>query len=161
MSNRAAPPGLEYVFTIKCELDLVAKRRFGPLPDGATTTGFTPISGGTIEGPRLNGRVLPYSGADYPLTWPDGTMFFRAHYMLEATDGTVIGMKNRGVMTGPKDVLDKLARRELVSSDRYYQRLAPEFEVAAGPHDWLMRSIIVGNVDRGVAYTAFHYYRVT
>ncbi|HTY50037.1 MAG TPA: DUF3237 family protein [Steroidobacteraceae bacterium] len=54
--------------------------------------GFTSVGGGEIWGPRLTGRVLPHSGADYYKA------SFSTYYMLEASDGALIFIHNRGTM---------------------------------------------------------------
>ncbi len=54
--------------------------------------GYTSVGGGEIWGPRLQGRVLPASGADYYR----GT--FNTYYMFEASDGALIFIHNRGTM---------------------------------------------------------------
>ena len=54
--------------------------------------GYTSVGGGEIWGPRLQGRVLPHSGADYYKTT------FSTYYMFEAADGALIFIHNRGTM---------------------------------------------------------------
>jgi hypothetical protein len=36
-----------------------------------------------VSGPRLNGTVLDYSGADWPIVRTDGVVELNAHYVLE------------------------------------------------------------------------------
>ena len=127
---------LEHVFDI--EVFFGADRHmFGPLPGGGHQ-GYTPAIGGTISGPRLSGRVVPHSGADYALVRDDGTIELSAHYMLEAEDGTSIYIQNRGY----------LVRARKGSSQPSYFRLTPYFRVPTGPHDWLSRTVIVGGGER-------------
>jgi predicted ATPase with chaperone activity len=64
--------------------------------------------GGQIAGPRLQGRVVPQSGGDWPLFWPGGLVEFEAHYQLEAADGTPIYIHNRGIAWSSPDVLARL-----------------------------------------------------
>ena len=52
---------------------------------------FQPVSGGEIWGPRLQGRVVPQSGADYA-----SNNLLEAHLMLQAADGTWIYMNQLG-----------------------------------------------------------------
>lgn len=132
----AADCTLEHVFDI--EILFGADRHiFGPLPGGGSQ-GYTPAIGGTISGPRLSGRVVPHSGADYALVRDDGTIELSAHYMLEADDGTSIYIQNRGY----------LVRAAAGSTQPSYFRLTPYFRVPAGPHDWLSRTVIVGGGER-------------
>ena len=55
-------PTLEFVFRIRMELGI--RQKLGPLPQGSVR-GFVSAAGGAIEGPRLNGRVIPNSGGDW------------------------------------------------------------------------------------------------
>ena len=55
---------------------------------------------------------------------------------------------NRGVRTGAPEVLARLAAGEAVEPSQYYFRATPSFEVAAGPHDWLMRRVFVATGQR-------------
>src|SRR6202034_987362 len=60
--------------------------------DSPAGRGYTSVGGGDIWGPRLQGRVLPHSGADYYKTT------FTTYYMLQAADGALIFIHNRGTM---------------------------------------------------------------
>ena len=82
-------PRLEFVFRIRMQLGI--RQKFGPLPQGSIR-GFVSAAGGTVEGPRLNGRVVPNSGGDWALYRDDHTVGFDARYMLEADDGTPISL---------------------------------------------------------------------
>jgi hypothetical protein len=136
-------PGLEYAFTAFVSIGT-------PLELGATAAGrrrIIPITGGHVEGPRLTGVVLP-GGADWQVVLPDGTAQLVARYTLQAADGTLISVVNRGVRTGPPDVLAQLAAGAAVDPALYYFRATPAFEVAPGPHDWLARSMFVATGER-------------
>src|SRR3954465_5196951 len=64
-------PGLEYAFTIS----IVLSKPYWVKP-GARGDSRAAIfaAEGTVEGPRLNGRVVPMSGGDYPLSRPNGVI---------------------------------------------------------------------------------------
>jgi len=89
-------PTLEFVFQVK--VNFAARVQIGSLPSGVRR-GYTPTSGGEVVGPRLQGRVVPGSGADFAGWWPNGVVEFNAQYLLEATDGTLIVIKNRASAT--------------------------------------------------------------
>ena len=144
----AADCSLEHVFDI--EVLFGADRVIhGPLSCG-DSQGYTPAIGGTISGPRLSGKVVPHSGADYANVRPDGVIELKAHYMLEADDGTGIYIENRGYLVRPQPGEAQPA----------YFRLTPYFRVPAGPHDWLSRTVIVGGGERrtGPDRSLFRYY---
>jgi hypothetical protein len=102
-----------------------------------------PIERGIVTGPKLSGTVLP-GGADWQLIRTDGVAEIEARYTIRAHDGALISVVNRGLRHGPPEVMRKLIAGERVDPAAYYFRTAPVFEVAAGPHDWLMRSLFLG-----------------
>jgi hypothetical protein len=102
-----------------------------------------PILGGTVSGERLTGEVLP-GGADWQTIFPDGRTEVLARYTLRAADGALIGVVNRGLRRGPPEVIARLTAGEVVDPFAYYFRTSPTFEVAAGPHDWLLNFVFVG-----------------
>ncbi len=101
-----------------------------------------PILGGSVSGVRLNAEVLP-GGADWQTIFPDGRTEVLARYTLRASDGTHIGVVNRGVRRGPAEVIARLTAGEIVDPSLYYFRTSPCFEVAPGPHGWLIEHVFV------------------
>lgn len=102
-----------------------------------------PITGGTVDGPRLQGKVLP-GGADWQSIRPDGTADILARYSIKATDGTIISVVNPGYRHGPATVLARVAAGEDVDPALYYFRTSPRFEVAGdSPHAWLGHTLFV------------------
>ncbi|HEY4773704.1 MAG TPA: DUF3237 family protein, partial [Xanthobacteraceae bacterium] len=148
-------PRLEFVFRIRMELG--TRQKFGPLPQGGLR-GFVAAAGGTIDGPRLKGRVVPHSGGDWALYRPDHAVAFDARYMLEADDGTMIYMKNRGYRHAPPEIAARMEALDPVDPADYYMRVAPTFETPAGKHDWQMRTVIVGSAQRSADHSIFDYY---
>ncbi|HKC31209.1 MAG TPA: DUF3237 domain-containing protein, partial [Burkholderiales bacterium] len=102
------------------------------------------ITGGTVAGPRLNGVVLP-GGADWQVIRGDGVAELEARYMLQADDGGLIAVVNRGLRHGPDAVMRKLIAGEPVDPGAYYFRCTPVFETAAPAHHWLTRTVFVAS----------------
>jgi len=150
--------GLEHVFDVT--ITFGADRAIvGPLPGGAMQ-GYTPPHSGIVKGPRLNGSVVPHSGADYATLRPDGVIELNAHYMLKADDGTLIYLHNRGyIVSAPKE--GGVANDQGLIQPAYF-RFTPTFRVPAGPHDWLARTVLVGAGERrrDPDHTFFRYYAV-
>lgn len=119
-------PALEFAFEARVEVD-------APLSFGRTSAGgeqrVVPIVGGSVAGPRIDGRVLP-GGADWQVVGGDGAVRLVARYTLELADGTLVAVTNAGVARA--------------GDGSPYFRTAARFEVAEGPHAWLARSIFVG-----------------
>lgn len=146
------PIKLEYVFQIRIDF---SERVSFATPNGRRS--YVPAVSGVIEGPRLQGKVVPHSGADF-----GGNGRLDAHYMLQAFDGTMIYINNMGYLY-PLD--GKPLDRDDPSwgGDReFYFRITPYFDTPVGPHDWLTRTIIVGTAKRHANpdYTLFTYYAV-
>jgi len=150
-SSSPTEPQLEFVFQIRLYFTRV--QNIENMPSGAGR-GAVYIDRGTIEGPRLSGTVVPGSGGDWALFRPDGVLATDARYMLQAQDGTLILMHNRGYLWGRRpDVMPRIrawifAGGPPVAHADYYLRAFPSFEVERGPHDWLMRHVIVGIGER-------------
>jgi hypothetical protein len=131
-------PTLEFVFELRVEVD--AERTIG---HGASAAlGFTPITGGTVTGPRLNGRVLP-GGGDWWVARGDVTQL-DARYLLEADDGTVIDVVNRGYYVASDELEQRLAAGQQVSEEELYYRTAPVFQTDAAAHRWLAERQFIG-----------------
>ena len=151
------PANLEYAFETR--VFFRAERCvFGPLPGGGSQ-GYTPCSGGEIYGPRLSGKVVPDSGADYADVRGDGAIVINSHYLLEADDGTKIYLNNRGyLIPAPK------GEAKIVNGmpQPAYFRFTPTFVVPAGPHEWLGRTLFVGAGERRSKpdHSIFTYYAV-
>src|SRR5262245_57531444 len=112
-------------------------------------------SGGTFEGPRLRGKVLP-GGADWTLLRPDGVLELDLRITLETDDGAAIYMSSFGFRHGPPEVLAALARGEVMDPSRYYFRTTPRFETSAAQYSYLNRLFAVARGDRrptGPIYT--------
>lgn len=142
---------LEFVFQIRLYFSRV--QNIANMPSGAGR-GAVYIDRGTIDGPRLTGSVVPGSGGDWALFRPDGVLATDARYMLQASDGTLILMHNRGYLWGRRpDVMPRIRAwifegGPAVDHAEYYLRACPTFEVETGPHDWLTRHVIVGIGER-------------
>jgi hypothetical protein len=140
---------LAHAFDIRIDFD--KRLVFGPVSGGAKQ-GYVSLKSGVIRGPRLNGKVMDHSGADWATVRTDGVVETNAHYMLEADDGTPIYIQNRGYIynTQPN------------SPGPPYFRCTPYFRAPVGKHDWLNRTVIVGGGERHANpdYTLFRYYAV-
>jgi hypothetical protein len=150
-------PKLEHAFSISIEL--ANFQQVKPTSMGATRAAVFAASG-KIEGPRLNGRVMPMSGGDFPLVRPNGVIDFDARYLLQADDGAVIYMQNRGYRWGSEEAMAKMSRNEPVRPDEYYMRVSPKFDAPEGPHEWMSRHVFVGVAEKTPGANRIHYFVV-
>jgi hypothetical protein len=136
-------PRFAHVFDIRINFD----RRWttDPLPGGETRYGYTSVGqGSTIRGPRLNGTVVDYSGADWPAIRADGVVELNAHYMLRADDGALIYIRNMGYVHRLPPEPWQASTAEAGSEPTTYFRCTPYFRAPAGPHEWLNHTVLVG-----------------
>ncbi len=123
-------PQLEFAFEIRLRFTRV--QMISGMPSGAMR-GAVYVDGGEIRGPRLNGKAVPNSGGDYALFRPDEVVSFDARYMLEADDGALILMRNRGHLWGRNpDTMQKLRdmafkRGPNCHPSEYYMPSTPSF----------------------------------
>ena len=92
---------------------------------------YIPITGGTVDGPKLKGRVVP-GGFDFQLTYSASNCTqLSADYFLEAEDGTPIHVFNEGLACP--------------ASERAIFR--PKLEAPKGAHEWLTRATFVATLE--------------
>ncbi|MCB1341341.1 MAG: DUF3237 domain-containing protein [Pseudooceanicola sp.] len=148
--------GLAFAFEIRAQI--------GAALDGGTGRNgrrrIVPITGGSVSGPRLSGRVLP-GGADYELVRADGNSAVEAHYALEAEDGTPIYIRNTGLFVAAGEVIARLDAGEDVPPSDYYFRSAPVFDAPDGPHGWLSDRLFVAECRFTAAEVTIRVFEVT
>lgn len=149
-------PSLRYVFTIEAEID--APRSAGASPMGERL--HIPITGGRVHGVRLSGRILP-GGSDWPVIGADGNSRIEARYTIEAEDGSLIYVANKGLRVSTPEVLQRLRVGEEVSPDEYYMRAAPQFDAPTGPHRWLSERLFVCSIVPAGFIISIRVYEVT
>ncbi len=139
-------PRLEYVFEIRATV--APDVRVGRGPDEILT--FTPITGGTVSGPRFSGEVLP-GGGDWAVE-RSGTAQLEARYLIRADDGSAVDVLNRGYFRASDEVLARMDRGEAVAEDDpgLYFRTAPVFQTDAPQHRWLAEHQFIGLARDGV-----------
>ena len=147
--------GNQPIFTIEAELEAIVT--LGRTPYGERR--FVGISGGTVTGPKLNGRILP-GGADWQIVRGDGAADIQARYMIEADSGARIMVNSAGLRHGPPEVLEKLARGDKVDPALYYFRTVMRFEAADPAMDWLNRILALARGQRQARSVRLEVYEV-
>ncbi len=145
ISESLFEPILEYVFELRVDVD--PEFHIGRSVD--ERLGFTPITGGTVAGPLLNGEILT-GGGDWSVE-RSGTSQLEARYLIRADDGAVIDILNRGYFHASSEVLARHDRGEEVGEDEVYFRTAPVFQTDAAEHRWLAEHQFIGLARDGVS----------
>jgi hypothetical protein len=115
------------------------------------------ITGGRFEGERLRGKILS-GGSDWQAVRADGAWMLDVRCVMETDDGALIGMTYRGIRHGPKEVLDRIAKGEVVNPALYYMRATPYFETASEKYNFLnlMAAVAYGHrLATGPVYSVF------
>jgi hypothetical protein len=145
-----------HLFDVAFELGEILS--VGNTPYGSRVIGN--LAGGSFEGPRLRGRVLP-SGGDWGLFRPDGTLGVDARCCLETEDGALVYAVYGGRWKISPELLIRLGDPEQIAKvepSEYYLRTHFEFEASAEAYDWLNHIIAVGvgrRTARGIAYRVY------
>jgi hypothetical protein len=129
-------------------------QNIGAVPHGTRRT--APLGGGTFEGPRLRGTIVPESSADWQLLRSDGVLEMDLRVTLRTDDGALISMSAFGLRHGPPEVIAAIGRGETVDPSTYYFRTIPRFQTAHPAYSFLNRLIAVASGDRrpeGPIYT--------
>ena len=136
------------------QVKVAATQQIGATPLGIRR--IVPLSGGTFEGPRLRGTVLPGGSADWLLLRADGVLELDLRATLLTHDGAVVSMRSSGLRHGPPEVIAALGRGETVDPASYYFRTTVRFETARAEYSFLNRLVAVASGDRradGPIYT--------
>jgi hypothetical protein len=129
----------KYVFSLAIQVGT-------PIVAGDTGHGVRrviPVLGGEVRGPGMKGAIFPV-GADFQTIRPNGFTELEAKYAFEMDDGAVIYIENIGIRFGPKELLDRIAKGEIVDPELIYFRSVPRFETGAENYRWLMENLFVG-----------------
>ncbi len=131
----------EHAFDVRINFD--KRWMTGPIHRNGPNHGYTSVGADcAVFGPRLNGKLVDYSGADWPVVRTDGVVELNAHYMIQADDGALIYIRNQGYVHGPLRTPDQ-GPDDPPAIPAYF-RCTPLFRAPEGPHDWMNRTVIVG-----------------
>ena len=116
-------------------LSIAPRQEIGSGPHGARVT--FPITGGSFEGERLRGKVLP-GGGDWVVKRADGVLELDLRITLETDDGALVHMTFEGI-------------RDDAAPGGPYFRTLPRFETADAKYSFLNRLLAVGTGEIGAS----------
>jgi hypothetical protein len=143
------------IFTIEAEL--APMMNLGRTPVGERR--IIGITGGTVRGPKLTGRVLP-GGADWQVIRADGAADISARYTLESDSGARILVNSDGLRHGPPEVLAAVMRGDKVDPSAYYFRTVMRFETSDPGFDWMNRILAISHGERLASAVKLDVYEV-
>jgi hypothetical protein len=149
---------LAYEFTYQAQLNAPVDVGTGPLGDRQVFE----VTGGRLEGERLEGRVLG-GGGEWFLVGPDGFGRIDVRIQFETVDGAHIYVQYVGLLELNEAVQAFITgqREETEFGDQYF-RIAPRLETGDPRYAWVNQTLFVaegrGYPGYGVEYRV---YRVT
>ena len=132
-------PNLEHIVDFRAELK-------DPVNVGAGPIGVRQIfdvAGGSFEGPRLRGTVLP-SGGDWILLGADGVGRLDVRSTIQTHDGANIYVQYFGTMHLNEKVMTALASGSGIEYGDTYFFTTPRFETGDERYAWLNKIVTVG-----------------
>lgn len=123
------------------------------------TRRIIPIVGGTVTGPRINGRILDV-GADWQTVMANGVAELDARYGILTDDGAHIEVISRGIRHASAEVAARIAAGENVPTSEYYMRTAIRLDSGHPDYEWVGRSLFIANGGKVGATVKLSVYRV-
>jgi hypothetical protein len=124
----------------------------GPVPEAIRVNFY--VTGGRVEGPKLNGKILPVGG-DWLTIRTDGVGILDARATFETEDGALIYTTYSGVLDLGEDGYHKFLRQEMPA---YIQlRIAPRYYTAHHEYKWLNRVQCLGIGQADMERSEVHY----
>lgn len=133
-------PKLEFLYEITANLD--APHAIGDNPHGHRL--IIPVTGGSLEGPHLKGKVLPTTGADWLLVRPDGVGELDVRLAVQTEDNALIYVTYRGYITKLMELLPRWSAGEQIPREEHYFSITPYFETSAAQYAWLQQVVAIG-----------------
>lgn len=141
--------------TLRLDVDSAGAAQIGRTPEGRRT--IAPVKGGTFEGVRLSGKVLP-GGADWVRFRADGTMMIDVRLTLQTDDGAVIYLSYQGRFIGAATAMTDLAKGKKLEAGSYSLVTVAQFECGNEKYAWLNDVVAVATGEQSgfnPIYTVF------
>jgi Protein of unknown function (DUF3237) len=102
------------------------------------------VTSATLSGPRID-ATLAGPGLDWIRLGGDGIRRQDLRAQLRTSEGDLILLRYDVALIRPTErFVSALAAGEATAFEDQYMRIAPQFEVAQGPHVWLGESLFLG-----------------
>lgn len=141
MTDDTAPLPHRHLLTLSLDVDAASAAQIGTTPEGRRS--IAPIVGGSFEGERLCGTVVP-GGADWVRFRADGTMMIDVRLTLKTAGGAVIYMAYEGRFIGGTNAMAELAQGKTLAPGSYSLVTVAKFECGDPDYMWLNDVVAVG-----------------
>ncbi len=150
------PPALLPMTHIDCQVGTLVT--LGPGPYGERR--YVPLGAGSVRGPELNGTLVE-GGVDWQVNRVDGALDIAAHYVIRADDGALIEVRSEGLRHGAPEVMQRLARGEVVARTEYFFRTLVRFTTGAPEWAHLNKVMAIACGEREASWVRLDLYRIT
>jgi hypothetical protein len=142
-------------FLMSVEAELRSPQVVGRGPYG--TRQIFDVTGGSFEGPRLRGRVLP-SGGDWLLIGDDGVGRLDVRATLETDDGALIYTRYPGILEMNEQVLAAVGGGGETEFGDLYFYTQPRYETGDERYAWMNRIVAIAEGKVGPSRVAYRVY---
>ena len=135
---------LQYLMTFHADL-------LPPVVIGQVANGQRQVmasSGGTFEGPKLRGKILP-GPVDWFLTTSDGVGHMDVRSTFQTDDGANIYVRYQGVSVMTAAAGAKIPKGEIIDFGEVYWVATPTFETGDPHYSWLNNIVTVAEARLG------------
>jgi len=132
-------PKLQHLFDMHADLEAPQGIPGGPMGERQIFI----VKGGSVEGPKINGTVLP-GGGDWATRRTDGVLHLDVRATLRTDDGEMIYVAYGGLIDGKPEPIMAAATGQDPPLGDYYFYTNPMFQAGAEKDQWLNRVMAVG-----------------
>jgi Protein of unknown function (DUF3237) len=129
-----------HLLTLTLTVDFAGMTIIGQTPAGLRR--IAPVTGGTFNGDRLNGMVLP--GADWVINRPDGVMVIDVRLTLKTGDGAMIYLTYQGRFLAEAEAIARFSKGALLDPGEYSLAMNAKLECGDVRYAWLNNAVAVG-----------------
>ncbi|MCA9825501.1 MAG: DUF3237 domain-containing protein [Dehalococcoidia bacterium] len=146
---------LQYLMTYRA--DLREATQVGKGPWG--TRHIIDVLGGTFEGPKLQGTILP-SGADWLVAGDDGVVRLDVRVTLKTNDGAHLYIQYHGINIPTDTSRAKRAAGEPTEFGDAYFMTSPRIETGDERYAWLNSIVTVAEGRTGIGWVEYRVYEL-
>ena len=158
MGARMSLDELRLAFAFEVRADIGPSEHVGS--GAGDVLDFTPITGGTVDGPRLRGVLVP-GGGDWSIRRGPTVYELDARYLIRAEDGALIDIVNHGYYrTATAEAMERAEAGADVDPSEVYFRTSPVFRTDAPQHRWLAETVFIGLARDEAGQVCIRFYEV-
>ena len=147
----------EFLCTVAAHVDWRQVIDLGATPHGIRQIVY--IKGGTFEGPKVKGVVLP-GGGDWFVRRADQMVELDVRCVLRTDDNQLIYCGLKGINEMPAEAAIKAITGQSIDASKYYFRVTAVVETGSKKYNWLNRIVAVGVGDLTPAGLEYKIYTV-